>query len=213
MKEKIDVSTTLLTKHRSYLNLISFSANASFCSKIWSRIPHFLFVIDKKEKRKLWGYNCCCSTALSHVWLFVTHQASLSFTVSRNLFRLMFIESVMPSNHLILCHPLLLLPSIFPSIGVFFPVNLLFASGGQSIGDSASASVLPMSVQCLFPLGLTGLISLPSKGLSRIFSSTTILKQQFLSLYGWSFTSIHDYWRNHSFDYMDLCQQSDIFAF
>ena len=82
MKEKIDVSTTLLTKHRSYLNLISFSANASFCSKIWSRIPRFLFVIDKKEKRKPWGYNCCCSTALSHVWLFVTHQASLSFTVS-----------------------------------------------------------------------------------------------------------------------------------
>ena len=69
---------------------------------------------------------------------------------------------VMPSNYLILCHPLLLLPSIFPSVGSF-PISRLFASGGQSIG--ASASVLPMNIQGWFPLGLTGLISLLSKGL------------------------------------------------
>ena len=85
--------------------------------------------------------------------------------------QLMSIESVMPSNHLILCHPLLLLPSIFPASGSF-PVSQLFASGGQSIGASASTSVLPMNIQDWFHLGLTGLISLKSKGLSRVFSNT-----------------------------------------
>jgi len=77
----------------------------------------------------------------------------------------------MPSNHLILCHPLLLLPSIFPASGSF-PVSWLFASSGQSIGALASASVLPTKGS--FPLGLTSLISLLSKGLSRVFSSTTV---------------------------------------
>ena len=84
----------------------------------------------------------------------------------------MSIQSVMPSNHHILCHPLLLLPSIFPASGSF-PSNHFFASGGQSIGASASVSALPMNIQDLFPLGLTGLISLQSKGLSRVFSNTT----------------------------------------
>ena len=74
------------------------------------------------------------------------HQASLSFTISWSLPKLMSIELVMPSNHLILCYPLLLLPSIFPSIRVF-PMSWLLASGGQSIGASASASVLPMNIQ------------------------------------------------------------------
>ena len=94
-------------------------------------------------------------------------QASLSITSSESLLRLMSIELVMPSNHLILCRPLLLLPSIFPTIRVF-SVSQFFASGGQSIGASASVSVLPMSIQCCFPLGLTGLISLLSKGLSSL---------------------------------------------
>ena len=75
-----------------------------------------------------------------------------------------------PSNHLTLCHPLLLLPSIFPASG-YFPMSQFFSSGGQSIG--ASASVLPMNIQDWFPLGLTGLISLLFKGLSRVFSSTS----------------------------------------
>ena len=88
------------------------------------------------------------------------HQASLSITNSRSLVKLMSIESVMPSNRLILCHPL---PS-FPASGSF-QMSLFFASGGQSIGVSALASVLPMNIQDLFPLGLTGLISLHSKGL------------------------------------------------
>ena len=97
-------------------------------------------------------------------------HASLSFTISQSLLRLMSIESVMPSNHPILCCPLLLLPSVFASIRVFSK-NWLFASGGQSIGTSASASVLPMNIQGWYPLGLTGLISLLSKGLSRVFTS------------------------------------------
>ena len=89
--------------------------------------------------------------SLSHVRLFVTpwttaHQASLSITNSRSLPKLMSIESVMLSNHLILCCPLLLLPSIFPSIRVF-KMSQLFTSGGQSIGVSASTSVLPMNTQ------------------------------------------------------------------
>ena len=86
------------------------------------------------------------------------------------------IESVMSSNHLILGHPLLL-PSTFLA-SVSFPMSQLFASDGQTIG--ASASILPMNIQGWFPLGLTGLISLLSKGLSKDFSSTTVQKHQFL---------------------------------
>ena len=97
---------------------------------------------------------------------------------SQSLLKLMSIESVMPSNHLILCHPLLLLPSILPSIRVF-PMSQFFTSSGQSIGVSASASVLPMSIQDWFPLGWTGWISLQSKRLLRVFSNTTVQKHQF----------------------------------
>ena len=90
----------------------------------------------------------------------------------------MSIVSVMPSNHLVLCRPLLLLPSIFPSIRVFSNESL-FAAGGQSIGVSASASILPMNIQDWLSSGLTGWISLQSKGLSRVFSNTTVQKHQF----------------------------------
>ena len=96
------------------------------------------------------------------------HSRLLSSTISPNLLNFMSVKSVMLSNHLILCHSLLLLPLVFPSIR---------ASCGQSIG--ASASVLPMNVHGWFSLGLTALISLLSKGLSKVFSSTTIWKHQF----------------------------------
>ena len=89
----------------------------------------------------------------------------------------------------------------FPASGSF-PVNHLFVSGGQSIGTSATALVLPLSIQGWFLLRLTGLISLLSKGVSRIFSSTTSQKHQFLALsllYGPTLTSIHDYWKSHSY--------------
>ena len=109
--------------------------------------------------------------SLSHVRLFATpwtaaHQAFLSFSIAQSLLKLMSIDSVMPFNHLILCHPLLLLLSIFPALGSF-PVSWLFASGGQNTGASVSASVLPVNIQGWFPLGLTSLISLLTKGLSR----------------------------------------------
>ena len=105
-------------------------------------------------------------------------QASLSFTISWSLFKLVSIESVMPSNHLILCCPFSSCPQSFPA-SMPFPMSQLFASEGQSIGASASASVLPMNIQGWFPLRLTGLISLLSKGLTRVFPSTTIQKHQF----------------------------------
>ena len=99
---------------------------------------------------------------------------SLSFTISQSLTQWTWVGAMMPSNHIILCCPLLLPPSVFPSIRVFSNESALH---GQSIG--ASASVLPMNIQVWFPLGLTGLISLLSKGLSRVFSSTTVWKHQF----------------------------------
>ena len=174
---------------------------------------------------------------LSHVWIFAipwtaARQAPLSFTVSQSLLRFMSIESMMFSNHLILCHSLLLLLSIFPSTRIFFNESALhikwpkywsfrarspcpsptpgvklmsiessvipfssrlqscpasgsfqmsqfFTSGSQSIGASASTSVLPMNIQDWFALGWTGWISLQSKGLSRVSSSTTVQKHQF----------------------------------
>ena len=122
--------------------------------------------------------------SLSRFWLFATPwieacQASLSFIISCSLLKLVSIESVIPSNHLILCHPFLLLPSVFLSTRVSLPMSQFFASGGQNIGVSASASVLPMNAQDWFPLGWTGWISFLSKGLSRVFSNTTVQKHQF----------------------------------
>ena len=120
---------------------------------------------------------------LSRVRLFVTpwiaaHQASLSVTNSRSLPKLMTIESVMPSCHLIFCRPLLLLASIVPSIRVFSNESVLLIRWPKC-GVSASASVLPVNIQDWSPLPLTGLISLQSKGLSRVFSNTTVQKHQF----------------------------------
>ena len=134
-------------------------------------------------------------------------QGITVLTISWSLIKLMSIALVMPSKHLILCRPLLLLPSIFPSIRVLFPMSQLFTSGGQSIRASASASVPPMNIQDLFPLGLTGLISLQSKGLSRVFSNTTVKSINSLVLnllYGPTLTSIHDYWKNHSHIYLNF---------
>ena len=108
-------------------------------------------------------------------------QASLSITNSRSSLRLRSIESVMPSSHLILCHPLLLLPSLFPNIRVF-QMSQFFTSGSQSIGGLVIASVPSMNIQDWFPLGLTGWISLQSKGLSRVFSNTTVQKHQFFGI-------------------------------
>ena len=135
--------------------------------------------------------------SLSHVRRFATswtaaRRPSLSITNSQSLLKLMSIKSLMPSNHLILCRPLLLLPPIPPASGSF-PMTQFFASGGPRIGVSASASVLPMNIPDWSPLGWTGWISLLSEGLSRVFSNTTVQKHQFfgaqLSL--WANSHIH----------------------
>ena len=110
---------------------------------------------------------------------------------SRGLLKPMSIMSVMPSSHLILCQPLLLPPSIFPSIRVFPNELALHIRQPKSIGASAPASVLPMNIQSLFLLGLTSLISLQSKGLARVFSSTTVQKHQFFSTQTSSQSHIH----------------------
>ena len=121
--------------------------------------------------------------SLSCVQLFVTPWTaaclvSLSFAISWSLLKLKSIESVMPSNHLILCHPLLLLPSISPSIRVFYNESALYIRWPKYW--SFSFRFRPFSEYSgLFSLGLTGLISLLSKGLSRVFSRTTVQKHQF----------------------------------
>ena len=101
-----------------------------------------------------------------------------SIAISQSLLKLMSIESVMPSNHLILCHPLLLLPSTFPSIRVFSN-SQFFASGGQRTGVSALASFPPKKSEGRSPSEWTGWISLQSKELSGVFSNTTVQKHQF----------------------------------
>ena len=142
------------------------------------------------ESGKMWliclvslGPDFSSILSLSHVRLFVTpwtaaRQASLSITNSQNLLQLMSIEPVMPSNHLILCRPLLLLPSIFPSIRVFSSESVLHIRWPKYWSFSFSIS-LPMNTQDWSPLGWTGWISLQSKELSRVFSNTIVQKHQF----------------------------------
>ena len=126
-------------------------------------------------------------------------------TISRSLLKLMSIESVIPSNHLILCHPPLLLPSIFPSIWVFSNESALCIR--QPKYWSFSFSINPSNEYSgLISFRMDGLISLQSKGLSRVFSNTTVQK------YGLPLTSIHDYRKNHSFNYTDICWQSNVSA-
>ena len=102
------------------------------------------------------------------------------------------------------CHPTISSSAApFSSCPQSFPMSWLFESGGQSIGASASASVLPINIHSWFSLGLTGFISLQSNGLSRVFSSTTVWKHQFFSTQPslWpTLTSVHYYWKNHTFD-------------
>ena len=140
---------------------------------------------------------------LSRVQVFVTPwtaacQASLSFSVSQSFLKLMSIELVMPSTISSSVAPFSSCPQYFPASGSF-PMSRLFASGGQNIG--ASASVLAMSIQDLFPFGLTGLITLLSKGLSKVSSAPqfkSIDSSAFRLLYGPTLISVNDYRKNHS---------------
>ena len=123
---------------------------------------------------------CCCS--VTQLWLTPMECSTPGFPVLHYLLefaRSLSIETMMPSNHLILCCPFSSCPQSFLA-SRSFPKSWLFTSGGQSIGVSPSVSVLPMNIQGWFPLGLTCLISWLSKRLSRVFSSTTVGKHQFL---------------------------------
>ena len=170
------------------------------------RVPEKCLFLFYWLCQSLW--LCQRVQSLSCVRLFVTpwtatHQASLSITNSQSLPKLMSIELVMPSNHLILCRPLLLLPFIFPSIRVFSNESTLYIRWPKYWSFSFSASVLPANIPDCLPLGLTGLIALCPRD-SQEFSPTPQFKSISSSkrsfLYGPALTSIHDYWKNHSFD-------------
>ena len=147
--------------------------------------------------------------SLSGVWFFATlwtttHQASSSFTISGNLLKFMSVQLIMPSNHFILCCPLLFLPSIFLSIRVFSSEWALCIRWPKYW---SSALVFPINKDW-FPLRLTGLISLLSKELSKSLLQPQLegINSLPLSLlYGTTLTSVHDYWKSNSFDYKDLC--------
>ena len=153
--------------------------------------------LDMEEKPIILSHSFVVVTQLlSCVQLFVipwtaAHQASWSFTNSRSLLKLMSFKSVMPSISSSVT-PFSSCLQSFPASGSF-PMSQFFASGGQSIGTSASPSVLPMNIQDWFPLGWTGWVSLQSKGLSRVFSNTTVQKHIFFSaqLSLWSSSHIH----------------------
>ena len=132
---------------------------------------------DPMQSTIVQSHSCVQPFATSQT---ATRHACLSLITSWSLPKFMSITSVIPSSHLILWCPLLLLPSIFASIRDFFPKSWLFTSGDQNTGASASASVLPMSIQGWFPWRLTGLISLLSKGLSVVFFRTTVWRHQTL---------------------------------
>ena len=142
-------------------------------------------------------------------------QASLSITNSRSLLKLMSIKSVMPCNHLILCHPLLLLPSICSSIRVFSNESVLHIRWPKYWSFSFSIS---SSNECLgllsFRMDWFDLLEVPGtlKSLLQHHSSkaSILWHSAFLIV---QLTSIHDYWKNHSFDYMDICWQSNVSAF
>ena len=148
----------------------------------------------------------------------VAHQASLSFTVSRSLLKLMSIKSVMPSNHLILCCSLLLLPSIFPSIKVFSNESVLCIKWPKYWSFSFTTSpsneysgLISFRIDWFYLLAVQGdkdsQESSPTAQFKSVNSSALSL------LYGPTLTSICDYWKNQSLDYTDFCWQSDVSAF
>ena len=161
-----------------------------------------------RESSESLHYGFVVVQSRSRVRLFVTpwtavQLASLSCTIARSLLKLMCIESMLPSNHLILCGPLLLLFSIFPSIRVFSNESALRMKWPKYW--SFSFNISPSNEHPgLISFKMDWLdLSLLSKGLSRVFSDTTVQKHQFFGdqlSYSPTFTSIHDYWKNHSLD-------------
>ena len=158
--------------------------------------------------------------SLSHVQHFATPwasacQGSLSLTVSWSLLKCMCIESVMPSNHLVFCHPLLL-PSVFPSIRVFPNESVLHIRGSRYWNSSFSMSpfneylgLISFRIDWLDLLVVQGTL----KSLLQHHSSKVINSSALSFLYSPTLTSVHDYWKNHRSDYKDICRQSNVSAF
>ena len=162
--------------------------------EICCRFHLFPFYLPQSNRTRCHDL-CCCSVAQSCLSLWphgLAHQASMSFTISQSLLKLMSIQLVMPSNHLLLCHPLLFLSSNFPSIRVFSSDLGLCVTWQKYWRFSFSFSP-SNEYSVLISLGLTGLISSQSKGPSRVFSSTTVWKHQFLGAQPslWSKYHIH----------------------
>ena len=138
----------------------------------------------------------------------------LNFTVSQTLLKLMSIESVRPSSHLILCRPLLLPPSVFPSIRVFSSESALGIRWPKYWSFSFSYSseyseLISFRIDWLDLLTVQGTLkSLRQQHISKRFNSLALS-----ILYGPILTFIHDYWKNHGFDYMDLCRKCDVSVF
>ena len=155
---------------------------------------------------------------LSRVWFFATprtaaRQISLSFTISRSLLKLMSIELVMPSNHLVLCCPLHLLPSVFPSIRVFSNESALCIRWPEYWSFSISPSneysgLISLRIDLFDLLAVQGALN---RLLQHRYSKASVLPCS--AFFMVQLTSIHDYWKNHSFDYTDLCWQSNVSAF
>ena len=165
----------------------SASRLPSECSWEWQACRECKLVALRSEWMTALGVQFSSVTqSLSRVRLFVTPwtagcQSSLSITSSWSLLKLMSIEAVMPSNHLILSSPSLSAFNPFQHQSLFQWVSSSHQVA-KVLGVSASASVLPMNIQDWFPLGWTGWISLQSKGLSRVFSNTIVQKHQFFSV-------------------------------
>ena len=179
-------------------------------------VNHF----EKLPKLNEYTLCCCCSVSKSCPTLcnpmVCSSQASLSITNSRGLLKLKSIELEMLSNHLIFWHPLLLLPSIFPSIRVFFNESDLsirrpkYWSFSFSISPSNEYSgLISFRIDWFDFLAVQGTL----KSLLQNHSSIRINSSVLSLLYGPTLISVHDHWKNHSFDYMELCQQSDVSAF
>ena len=195
-----------LVKYRAQVSKSTLGPQIKFC--ISNKVQVMLILLLHESRL----YYCSCCSILSDCD--PTDCSTSDFPVLHHEFVQTHVHwvrgatisySVIPFSSCILCFP----------ASRSFPGSQHFASGGQIIGASTSASVLPMNIQGLFPLRWTDLISLMSKGLSRVFSSTAVQQYQLfgtLALRSNS-TSIHDYWKDYSFNYTDICQQSDVSAF
>ena len=144
------------------------------------------------------------------------HQASLSFTISLSLLKFKSIELVMPSNHLIICLPLLFLPSIFPRTSVVFNESALHIRWPKNWSFSFSISpsneylgLIPFRIDWFDLLAVQRTL----KSILQHHNLKPSIPQFSTVFYGPTLTFVPDYWKNHSFDYMDLCRQSDISAF